>query len=41
MNGTLTGTITSDHSGPGSNGNQGTLHTPQIFRISAPPSNAV
>ena len=29
MNGTLTGTTTLGQSGPGSNGNEGLLHSPQ------------
>ena len=30
---TLEGTTTTSKSGPGSNGNEGGLHNPQIFRI--------
>ena len=41
INGILTGTITPDQSGPGSNGNEGVLHTPQIPRTGTLPTNAV
>ena len=37
----LTGAITLDQSGTGSNGSEGVLHTPLISRIGTSPSNAV
>ena len=37
----LTGTTTLSQSGPGSNVNEGVLHTPQISRTGALPSDAV
>ena len=37
----LTDTTIPDHSGPGSNGNKGVLHKPQISRIGASPSDTV
>ena len=41
MDGTLTGTTTPGQGVPGSNGNEGVLHTTQISRISASRSDAV
>ena len=41
MDGTLTDTTTLSQSGPGSNGNEDILHTPQIFRTGASPSDVV
>ena len=41
MNGTLISTTTPDQSGPGSNGNEEELHTLQISRTGASPSDAV
>ena len=37
----LTSIITPDQSGPGSNGNEEVLHTPQISRIQVSPSDTV
>ena len=41
MNGTLIGTTSLGQSGPGGNGNEGVLHTSQILRTEASPSDAV
>ena len=41
MDGTLTGTTIPCQSGPGSNGNEGILHTPQTSKTRALPSDAV
>ena len=41
IDGTPTGTITPDQSGPGSNGNEEALHIPQISRTGASSPNAV
>ena len=38
---TLTGTTTPSQSGLGSNGNEGVLHTPQIIKTGASPSDVV
>ena len=37
----LTGNTTLDQSGPGSNGNEGVLNAPKIFRIGMSPSDVV
>ena len=41
MDRTLTGTIIPGESGPGSNGNEGVLHSLQSPRIKASPPDAV
>ena len=41
MDETLTGTTTPGQSGPGSNGHELELHTPQISKTVASPSDAV
>ena len=41
IDGTQTGPTTLSQSGPGSNGHEGVLYIPKIFRIEASPSNAV
>ena len=41
MNVTFTGTTTLSQSGPGSNGNEGVLHTSQIFRTRTLPLDSV
>ena len=41
MPGTLTGTTTLSQSGPGSNGNEGVLHSPQSTRTGASAQDVV
>ena len=41
IDGTLIGTTPPDQSGPGSNGNEGVIHTLQIYRTGISSSDAV
>ena len=41
IDGTVTGTTTSGQRGPGSNSNEGVLHTPQIFWTGVSPLDVV